>query len=307
MSFAFETKKELCKIELKSLNEMKAEAYGFLLFAKKFNENEITLKTENIYVANRFIELLLEVWQVICQKETALTGKRNSTNSYTVKVIMGQECKKIYEDLGHSKQDISLKINRAFVSDENEVIAFLRGAFLSSATVTDPIKNYHLEFLVYYQNLCNSLCKLFSESMQNEKELKVASRNGTFKAYLKDSTEIAKFLKLLGANNAGVEVLEQKNLKHIRNYVNRTTNYEMANIEKTVKAGILQVNAIEKIINTNGINSLPEQLREIALIRKDNPEATLKDIGEMLNPPISKSGVNHRIKKIMEIAENISE
>ncbi|MGN0550540.1 MAG: DNA-binding protein WhiA [Acutalibacteraceae bacterium] len=305
MSFASDVKKELCACENTGADSLKAEVYGFLLFAKKFTDKEIILSTENPYVANRFTYLLAEVWQVITEKKTALTGKREGVHLVTVSVPIKEECKRIYEDLGHSNTDLSLRINRANIDEENLTEHFLRGVFLCCGTVTNPQKEYHLEFAVPYKNLCADLCRVISEIHVMSKDLRTLMRKGSYTAYMKDSEQISDFLALIGAPIASMEIMQAKILKDIRNNANRKTNSEIANINKTAKAAAVQLNAIEKIKKERGLEFLPEELKEVAVIRLENPELSLRDIGAMLKTPISRSGVNHRIKRIMEIAENL--
>lgn len=305
MSFSFDTKKELCNADSQNASCMRAECYGFLLFAKTFTHDKIIFNTENPYTALRFMELMVSSFGVIVEKKTALTGKKTSDRLFTLTVPIASECEYIYSELGHSASNISLRINRANLDEEGTVSSFLRGAFLCCGSVSDPKKDYHLEFSVPYKNLCSDLCRIISEISSRGKEPKQLNRKGMFVSYIKDSEEIADMLALMGAPIASMNLMQEKILKSIRNSVNRRNNSELANINKTAKASAVQLEAIEKIKRIKGIEFLPDDLKSIALLRLENPEHSLRDLGEMLLPPISRSGANHRMKRILEIAEGL--
>lgn len=305
MSFSSDTKKELCSAEFGDAPIRRAESYGFLLFAKTFTGEKILFNTENPYTAARFTELIATAFQAISEKNTVLTGKKDSSRLFTLSVPLKSDCARIFAELGHSRRSISLRINRANLDEEGAVAAFLRGAFLCCGSVSDPKKDYHLEFAVPYKNLCNDLCRLISEVSERGKEPKQINRKGMFVAYIKDSEEIADLLTLMGAPLASMNLMQEKIVKSIRNSVNRKMNSEMANINKTARASAVQIEAIEKIERVRGIESLPDDLKSVARLRLENPESSLRDLGEMLTPPISRSGANHRMKRILEIAEEL--
>lgn len=305
MSFSSETKKELCSFVNQNAASRRAECYGFLLFAKTFSHDKIVFNTENPYTAARFMDLMAEQFSAITEKKTALTGKKDSQRLFTLSVPLSSECERIFSEFGHSKQSISLRINRANLEDELAVSAFLRGAFLCCGSVSDPKRDYHLEFSVPHKNACIDLCRVLSEVSMRGKEPRQLVRKGMFVAYIKDSEEIADLLALIGAPVASMNLMQEKILKSIRNDVNRKMNSEMANINKTAKASALQIEAIEKIKRVKGLESLPDDLKSIAQLRLEYPEHSLRDLGEMLIPPISRSGANHRMKRILEIAESV--
>ncbi|MCQ4022247.1 MULTISPECIES: DNA-binding protein WhiA [unclassified Ruminococcus] len=305
MSFSFETKKELCSFVNQNAVSLRAECYGLLLFAKLFSHDNIIFNTENPYTAARFMDLMVEAFNAITEKKTALTGKKDRERLFTLSIPLESDCKRIFSELGHSRRSVSLRINRANLEDDMSVASFLRGAFLCCGSVSDPKKDYHLEFSVPYKNACNDLCRVISEVSSRGKEPKQLMRKGVYVAYIKDSEEIADLLALMGAPIASMNLMQEKILKSIRNDVNRKMNSEMANINKTAKASAVQLEAIEKIKRLRGLDSLPDDLRSIADLRIEYPEHSLRDLGEMLLPPISRSGANHRMKRILEIAENI--
>ncbi|MGL5694944.1 MAG: DNA-binding protein WhiA, partial [Peptostreptococcaceae bacterium] len=182
--------------------------------------------------------------------------------------------------------------------------AFLRGAFLGGGSISDPEKNYHMEFVTNNEDFANSLKDLINSLGFNSK---IVSRKNNYVVYLKESEQISDLLSIIGAHHALLSLQNTKILKEMRNNVNRIVNCETANLSKTVNAAVRQVENIRFIQQTIGINSLPENLQEIAVIREEYEDMTLKELGEMLNPPIGKSGVNHRLRKIEEIANKLRE
>jgi len=181
----------------------------------------------------------------------------------------------------------------------------LRGVFLSCGTVTDPSRDYRLEFVVPYLNLAKDLVAF----LQNIPELDVnpgmMNRKGSFVVYLKGSEHVADLLTFLGAGHAAMELIQVRMLKEVRNNVNRKTNFETANIEKTASAAAGQLMALKKIFACGGVSILPEELRPLALLRYQNPDLSLRELGQSLDPPLSRSGVNHRLRRIVELADRL--
>ena len=304
MSFSSEIKKELCETEVYDRELLKAELYGMLLFANTFSESKIVFKTENIYACKRIIFLLQNLFMPIIEKQTALRTKSSDSHIYKVVVVDSDECKQIFEDFGHSKNQVTMRVNRANVSSEEFSSAFIRGAFLSCGSVSDPMKGYHAEFCVPYKNLSLDLCKILSEITECEFSPKTIVRNGNYVVYFKGSEQICDMLTYIGAPVKAMEIMGTKAVKLVRNNVNRRINGELANISKVASAAAKQIEAIEKIKKEKGLDSLPDDLREIAYLRLENPEMSLRDLGQNLNPPISRSGANHRIQRLLEYAEN---
>lgn len=307
MSFSSDVKKELCSIKYNDYAELYAECYGMLLFARRFTLREILFKTENFYAASRFEDFIMELFHPIIEKQSSLKIKNSNTMLYKVMVVSPEDCKNIYENFGHTKRDVKLMINRANIDSESTYPSFLRGVFLSCGSVTDPNKGYHLEFNVQHKTLAENLILLINEIDVFNLKPKLAERKGGYVVYLKDNNSICDFLGYIGAGNSVMCMLEATAVKDIRNKINRQRNSEIANIHKLASASAKQLNAIKKIIDSNGFESLPSELKQLALLRLDNPEMSLKELGESLNPPISRSGVNHRIERIFKIADSIQE
>ncbi|MBE6738182.1 MAG: DNA-binding protein WhiA [Ruminococcaceae bacterium] len=302
MSFSHEVKKELSKILNNDYARDFSECYGLMLFCRPFSSAEIKLKTESISVAERFISLSNVLFSPVIEKQSTLKASKDHINLHTISLILPDECKNVFTAFGHDEKDTTLRLNRGNIENDMCLSAFLRGAFLSCGSVNDPLKNYHLEFCSAYKNLSNDLCLLLSEIRECNLTPKTILRGGSYVVYLKDSEQITDLLTFMGAGSCAMDIMNAKAYKQMRNIANRRTNSELANINKTATAAARQLAAIEKIESTVGLESLPDQLYEIAILRRDNPELSLRDLGLLLNEPISRSGVNHRLLKIIEIS-----
>jgi len=292
LSFSSDVKKELCSVELPPCCAL-AEGYGLMLFGRAFSGREISLLTENADVAKIYA----------CAAE-AVTGvspilKKTKAGKYIIKVENPECRQKILTKFGYTGKETGLRINRAIFSGECCFGSFIRGAFLVCGIITSPEKEYHLAFSVSRRLLYNDFLKLFDEF--DDISPKEARRNGAYLAYFKDSGSIEDMLTLMGATNSSLELMSVKMMKNIRNRVNRRTNFDNANIDRSVNAALAQLDAIRYIKKHRGFDFLPPELRELAVLRLENPECSLREICEKLEKPISRSGVNHRFKKIVEI------
>ncbi len=307
MSFSSDVKKELCSIRNNDSAKLYSECYGMLLFARRFTLREIIFKTENFYVASRFENLIVEMFHPIIEKKSSQKIKNSNTMLYKVSIVSPDDCKNIYENFGHTKRDVKLMINRANIDSESSYSSFLRGVFLSCGSVNDPNKGYNLEFSVQHRTLAENLILLINEIEVINLRPKLAERKGGYVVYIKDYNSICDFLGYIGAGNSVMLMLEATAMKDIRNKINRKRNSEIANIHKLASASAKQINAIKKITEKKGMENLPDELKQLALLRLENPEMSLKELGENLNPPISRSGVNHRLDRILKIAQSMQE
>lgn len=305
MSFASDVKKELCSNTAVEPQQLRAECYGMMLFSKHFSAERISLKTENPYTAARFADLASVLFSPLIEKKSTLKPRKNNARLYTVSLIHPEECAKIFDDFGHMKNQVSLRVNRANLDQDELAAAFLRGVFLSCGSITDPEKGYHLEFSVPYQNLSRDLSKLISEIPQCSIAPSVINRGGSFVTYIKGSEQITDLLIFIGAGNSAMEIMGAKAVKELRNQINRKRNSEVANIEKVAAASAKQINAIEKIKKHKEFENMPEDLKELALLRLENPDMSLRELGKHLSPPISRSGANHRMMRILEWAQDL--
>ncbi len=295
MSFSSDVKSEISKTENLSSCCLHAQVYGLVLFTH-FSKYNFSITTENTDV----FELYLSYLRDYCGVEPTISD--SGTKKMTAYLKTDEEKEKVFEKFGHALKEPTLRINRANISDECCPGAFLRGVFLACGTVTAPERGYHLEFVVPYKKLCTDLMKFLDELELNPKYI---VRKGNHIIYFKDSESIEDILAIIGAQDASLYVMGIKIEKDVKNKVNRKLNFEMSNISKTVDAANLQVEAIEYIDNKSGISSLPENLQKLAYLRLENPEASLAELGKLLDEPISRSGINHRLNRIVKIAESL--
>lgn len=274
MSFSSEVKQELSSINTYSKsNLIEAELIGYLMSANIKEENEkIEFITENEFNIERIYKILFKL-KIEYEPETrrkTFVAKINKPNLRNIENLETEEEKK----------------------------ALIRGIFLGSGSINDPTKKYHLEILLndkdvaqYIQNILKSF----------NIKAKILEMNNTI--YIKEGEEISKFLAFIGAQKAVLKYEEIRVMREIRNNVNRQVNCETANLNKTISASVMQIEAINYLKKVKKYEELPISLQEIAELRLEYPEMSLKDLGSLLENPLGKSGVNHRLKKIIEIAD----
>ena len=298
MSFTSDVKSELCKIETPTCCKI-SECYGILLFGRAFSEKSIVLSTENEEVALRTSRLLRQCYRV----QPNISGGGNKIDYFTVSISNSSKCKDILNSLGYfgfSLGDELIKSQN--IEDDCCKASFIRGAFLSCATVSDPNKEYHAEFPIRDAKLADEFFELLIEMGLKPKR---SVRGKTFIIYFKESENIEDLLTLIQATNHTLELAGIKVYKDMRNHYNRISNCEMANISKTVNAAVEQTRAIEKIKDLGAFPKLSKELQIAAQLRLENPEATLKELSELSKDNITKSGLNHRLKRLIEIAKGL--
>jgi len=180
--------------------------------------------------------------------------------------------------------------------------AYIKGAFLGGGSISNPEKTYHLEFVTHDEDYAKELSTLINSYKLNSK---VIQRKNSFVIYLKEGEQIVDLLNIIGAHTALLELENIRIMKEMRNNVNRIVNCETANLSKTVNAAVRQVESIRLIESEIGLDRLPKNLKEVARLRLSFPDETLKELGEMLSPPVGKSGVNHRLRRIEKIADEL--
>jgi len=299
MSFSADVKNELLSFEIENECCLHAFAYGMMLFSRAFSYYDISLMTEHSGVAEKYCELM----RTVCKVTPKLT--KSDAGKFKIEVQTQAERTKILKTFGYENKGGTLRLNWSNISDECCKTAFLKGAFLTCGTVNDPNKNYHFEFVVPYLNLSKDL-KLFISDYDELNVLpKTITRNSTYVIYFKDSESIEELLAAMGATNSALELMGVKMYKDVRNNVNRKLNFESANLDKTIDAAGRQVDAIRFIKNKVGLDYLNDELKELAKLRLENPEISLRELGGLLTKPISRSGLNHRLKRICDIAEGL--
>lgn len=297
-SFSQHTKEELCKTDNSRECCYTAEHLGLSLFGASITKKSIKFVTENVDVHSNYIKL---AEKMCLNQETDKATEKNSR--YIAENKDGVLIENLLYDLRLIDSEtgvIRYRIDEDIIKDECCRRALIKGAFLAGGTVIDPQKNYNLEIVTPYMGL--------SQDMQRELtkagfEFKVINRKSKYVLYMKNSDSIADFLSYMGAYQAQMELINIKIEKEIRNDFNRAANSETANLFKTINASVEQVHAIEKIKKSIGLENLPEDLREVAVLRLENKEMSLAELGGMMNPPLTKSGVNHRLKKLIEMAK----
>ncbi len=297
MSFSRDVKTELLSSELSPCCKH-ARSYGLLLFGRAFSENEISLLTENEDIALYYCDAISFL------TEQKITPVQTDGGKYKVSVQDKKILSEIFKKFGNDCDKIKKRVNFANLQNPCCFNAFLSGVFLSCGTVTDPEKEYHLEFAVSTKGLCDDLAKIFDEF---EPSPKVTQRGGSYTVYFKNSTDIEDILAIIGAGNHSMLYMNTKIEKEVINNVNRQVNCDKANLIRTIKAAGKQSDAINLIIEKNKFESLPPELKEIAQLRLKNPELSNSEIAKLLPQKLTVSGVNHRFKKLIKIAEDIIE
>ena len=302
MSFSYDVKKELCSA-ITDKDRKYCCLYGMLLFCRSFSPESIVFQTENEQVSELFCRIIDDVIGGLGIIEISRTEKKNGGALYSLSVTSEHYREEIIYRYRISSRTLIHRIQNDII-DNNSVYAFIAGAFLSCGSITEPMKEYHLEFAVPFPELADDLMKLLSSVGVNAK---YAERKNTYVIYLKDSEAIEDLLTLMGATMSSIELMNVKIFKDVRNKANRIANCDAANIERTLRASEKQIADIEYIMQTEGLDSLTPELRNMAEVRLENPDVSLKELGEMLDKPVGRSGANHRLKKLSEIADGIRE
>lgn len=309
MSFSSEVKDELFHFYDGSRHCNIAELLAILLTCGEFSYNSessyIKVQTENKYAAVKCYNLIKMLFGCECEVFTRFGCGSKKNGMYFVAVFKKEAVFNILNATGIIDDGVILKkINSVVVGSICCRRAFVRGAFLASGSLCNPERNYHLEFVEADFEFAEALRELINSF---DVESKVVERKKHFVVYVKEGEQIVELLNVMSAHKALMNLENVRIIKDVRNNVNRIVNCETANLNKVVLASVKQREEIEYIQNTVGLSYLPKQLEEIALIRLQYPDLSLKELGQMLIPPVGKSGVNHRLKKIISIAENLRE
>lgn len=296
MSFAGDVKAELCRPEVQRGCCALAEALGVLLYANTFSSDCIRIVTESAEFARRLPRLFGKAFSVAFDTlpEPCLLGKQ------TLSITDPKKIGSVFAHCGFSAESsVALHLNFALVEKECCRKAFLRGAFLAGGSVTDPEKRYHLELSTTHLKVSRE-----TETLLREMEMppKKTERKGSSVLYYKQSESIEEFLAVIGAPVSAMAVMLAKIDKDWRNDANRKTNCDAANVEKAVQAAQEQLAVLRVLAERGLMDTLPEKLAETARLRREHPEATLTELAELHTPPLSKSAVNHRLRRLAAIA-----
>ena len=305
MSYSSDTKEELCRLEPESVCCLLAELSGIVSAAgsviyRAGGRRRLSIETENAAVARRALRLLRDVIDVQPELITLRRARLGGRSAHRIE-IAGDEAAFVLEGCG-----IAVAQRRG-VPREVTVrkccrMAFLRGVFLACGSVTDPQKEYHLEFVLADEAFAAALQRLIARfSLEAHR----ARRRQMTLVYLKGQSAISDMLSIVGAQHARFEMEDVCIRKELRNNANRATNCDSANMERAVAASARQIEAIERLLAAVGGQSLPPALLQTAKLRLANPEVSLEELGKLCDPPVGKSGVNHRLRRLERMAAEI--
>ncbi|GAA6114956.1 DNA-binding protein WhiA [Apilactobacillus apinorum] len=308
MSYASDVKKELTTLEVHKKNA-KAELMALIRMNGSISLANrkiiLNIQTENPAIARRIYKLILEFYKVESKLVVRKKMKLNKNNVYVVRIA--DQAQAILDDLGILENfQIVERVPVELLKDDSQVRSYLRGAFLASGSVNNPeTSRYHLEIYSLYEEHND----MISEMMNNyDLNSRTTDRRSGYITYLKEAEKIANFLQLIGATNAMLKFEDVRIMRDMRNSVNRLVNCETANMNKVANASTKQLANIKFIDDTVGLDHLPEKLYEVAMTRMRMPEVSLKELSESLpSGSISKSGINHRLRKINEFADKLRE
>ena len=294
MSFSGDVKTELCRLPLSRRCCAQAEACGVLLYCNAFRRDQVRIATENEPFAQRLPVLFQKAFHIAFDRLPAGGGKQIFTIEDPSKLAA------IYDSFDADPGAVALHLNFALVEESCCRASFLRGAFLAGGSVTDPRKSYHLELATSHHSVSREVLALMRELDQEPKD---AQRKGNAVIYFKQSEKIEDFLTCVGAPIAAMEVMNAKLERDLRGSVNRRVNCDAANLDKAVEAAMAQVEAIRRLEADGILITLPGKLQEAAALRLSHPEDTLAQLAEQCDPPVTKSALNHRLRKLLELGK----
>ena len=295
MSFSANVKQELCRQPVSRRCCAQAEAYGILLYCNTFQAEQMRIVTESPQLKERLPVLFRKAFKVTFDR---LPGEAEGKGTFLLEAP--DKLQVIFDAFGLERAPgVSLHVNFAHLEEEHCRTAFLRGAFLAGGSVTDPLKSYHLELATSHFYVGREVPALMREAGFEPKE---TVRKGNYITYFKQSEHIEDLLTSIGAPLSAMEMMTAKLERDLRGSVNRRVNCDAANLDKLVAASQAQVEAIRRLEEGGVLAAQPEKLREAARLRVENPELTLAQLAQLCDPPVTKSALNHRLRKLMELA-----
>ena len=309
MSFSSKLKEELSRQISPARHCQIAEMAAIISLCGKIiisEEDRYTIKihTENVAVARKYFTLLKKTFNISTDVSIRRNAYLNKNRTYTVTIREHEDALrvlhavKLLDENGEVGENLNV-VQNVVIQQSCCRRSFIRGAFLSSGSISDPEKFYHFEIVCATEEKAEQLKNIIATFGL---EAKIVKRKRYYVVYIKEGNQIVDILNVMEAPVTLMELENIRILKDMRNSVNRQVNCETANINKTVSAAVKQIEDIEYIKDTIGLDNLPDNLREIARERLERPEATLKELGEALDPPVGKSGVNHRLRKLCDLA-----
>ena len=298
VSFASVAKAEICRSVPHKKCCALAQSFGVLLYCNSFRADGIRIITES----REFAQILPELFWRAFEIEFDIFPSLEAPGKLVFQIIDPDKIHDIMDAFGFHPQDtLALHVNLPLVENDCCKNAFLRGAFLAGGSVTDPIKGYHMELATTHGAVARETFVLFQEVL--DVPPKMASRSGGQVLYFKQSDRISDVLAFLGAPVSAMGIMEAKLEKELNNKVNRRCNCDDANTSKVVEAAQEQLNAIRVLRERGAMESLPKKLRQAADAREQHPESSLTELAAMMEPPITKPAMNHRLKKLVDMAK----
>ena len=307
MSFSSDVKAELARVTAGDTKEIRAEIAGILIgcasICKIKNMDVLRVETENSRLARKYFTLVKKTYKIDIVLSVEKTNRIGRKSIYHVDITDAYSTGQLLADTHVSRDGAFLRIaDESLIESVETKAAFARGIFLASGTVSNPEKSYHFE--INCKSMVDAdIVRMCLEALDTAP--KIVCRKDEFVVYIKGSDMISLLLGHMGAINSLMAFENVRIMKDVKNKVHRRVNCETANIKKTVSAAVEQIKDIEKISEKIGLKALPPMLYDIAQARLANPQATLIDLGESMTPPISKSCVNHRLRKISELADSL--
>jgi DNA-binding protein WhiA len=314
MTFSSKVKDELSRTEISDERSAKAEAAAFVrtvgyITIKGLNKVEFEFLTENAAVARRIFKVLKAAHNINAAVSVSKSNRLKKQNNYIIKInekLTRQflEETRMIEDNDLNIMNFNYKVPEDFIDSDLCKRAYIKGSFMGSGSISNPEKSYHAEFVSNKEAQSKTIQDILKTYGIIGKNI---YRKNNYVTYIKESEQMSDLLALMGANNAVLDFENIRAVKETRNQINRVINCETANLDKIVDTSMRQINNIKILKKYKVIDQLPESLRELAYLRLKHSNASLKELGQMLNPPLGKSGVNHRLRKIEEIAEDLIE
>ncbi len=312
MSFSSKVKNEICRYTELSREEAIAELSGIMKVSGTLGfsgdmKMNFRVSTENPAIARLTFKLLKDHFNIHTKIFVKKSNSLKKNNIYLVVIDNNMGVKELLKEVGVLKEEegmitLDYSVPERMVKDDNCRRVFIRGVFLGGGSISNPEKTYHLEFVTHHEDYAKELSEVINTYGLNSK---VIQRKSSFVIYLKEGEQIVDLLNIIGAHDSLLELENVRIMKEMRNNVNRLVNCETANLSKTVNAAVRQIGSIKLIEEEIGLQRLPENLREVAELRLNFPNESLKELGQMLEPPVGKSGINHRLRRIEKIAEEL--
>ncbi len=300
MSFSSDVKGELCRQPMQKKCCQAAELYGILLYCNTFSKDEVRLVTESRPFAQRAEKLFQRAFSWGFDRADGLEA---DSGKVTLRILDPAKLEAIFDRFGYERGGVlAHHVNLSLLEQDCCRAAFMRGAFLAGGSVTDPRKHYHLELCTSHYNVSNEVVSLLYEMGFAPGR---SRRGGSYVCYFKQSETVEDLLTTLGARLSAMEMMNAKVEKDMRNAVNRKVNCDTANVEKTVNAAQVQLDAIRRLEAAGGLEALGDKLCQAARLRLEYPEASLAELAALATPPLTKSGLSHRLRKLCEIAGEV--